>query len=112
MIIYMVFANGLNYYNSNSAKNFINVLSYTFLLSLGESLMIIPELILKKKISSNNIESNNNNINENKSKDINSKIIGTNNPRNVVYATMNALENMQTAESVAKKRGKKVSEIL
>ena len=74
MIIYMVFANGLNYYNSNSAKNFINVLSYTFLLSLGESLMIIPELILKKKISSNNIESNNNNINENKSKDINSKI--------------------------------------
>lgn len=45
-------------------------------------------------------------------KDINSKIIGTNNPRNVVYATMNALENMQTAESVAKKRGKKVSEIL
>ena len=45
-------------------------------------------------------------------KDINSKIIGTNNPRNVVYATMNALENMQTAESVAKKRGKKVSETL
>ena len=52
MIIYMVFVIGLNYYNSNSAKNFINVLSYTFLLSLGESLMIIPELILKKKISS------------------------------------------------------------
>ena len=44
--------------------------------------------------------------------DINSKIIGTNNPRNVVYATMDALKNMQTAESVAKKRGKKVSEIL
>ena len=45
-------------------------------------------------------------------KDINSKIIGTNNPRNVVYATMNALEKMQTAAPVTKKRGKKVSEIL
>ena len=45
-------------------------------------------------------------------KDINSKVIGTNNPRNVVYATIEALKNMQTVESVAKKRGKKVSEIL
>ena len=36
---------------------------------------------------------------------------GTNNPRNVGYATMNALENMATAESIAKKRGKKVEEI-
>ena len=34
-----------------------------------------------------------------------------NNPRNVGYATMNALENMATAESIAKKRGKKVEEI-
>ena len=44
--------------------------------------------------------------------DINSKVIGTNNPRNVVYATMQALQSMQTVEAVAKKRGKKASEIL
>ena len=44
--------------------------------------------------------------------DIKTKVIGTNNPRNVVYATINALKNMSTAEQVAKKRGKKVSEIL
>ena len=44
-------------------------------------------------------------------KDVNSKVLGTNNPRNVVYATMEALKSMQTAETVAKKRGKKVSEI-
>lgn len=45
-------------------------------------------------------------------KDIKTKVIGTNNPRNVGYATMNALENMATAESIAKKRGKKVEEIV
>ena len=45
-------------------------------------------------------------------RDINSKVIGTNNPRKVVYATIEALKNMQTVESVAKKRGKKVSDIL
>ena len=45
-------------------------------------------------------------------KDINSKVLGTTNPRNVVYATIEGLKNMQTAEQVAKKRGKKVSEIL
>ena len=45
-------------------------------------------------------------------KNIRTKVIGTNNPRNVVYATLDALKNMQTAEEVAKKRGKKVSEIL
>ena len=45
-------------------------------------------------------------------KDINSKVIGTNNPRNVGYATMNALENMATAEEVAKRRGKKVEEVI
>lgn len=44
--------------------------------------------------------------------DIKTKVIGTNNPRNVVYATMNALSNMRTAEQIAKKRGKKVSDIL
>ena len=45
-------------------------------------------------------------------KDINSKVLGTNNPRNVVYATIEALKNMSTIQEVAKKRGKKVSEIL
>ena len=45
-------------------------------------------------------------------KDIKTKVLGTNNPRNVVYATMNGLENMKTAEQIAKKRGKKVSDIL
>ena len=45
-------------------------------------------------------------------KDIKTKVIGTNNPRNVVYATIEALKSMKTIEEVAKKRGKKVSEIL
>ena len=45
-------------------------------------------------------------------RDIKTKVIGTNNPRNVVYATLNALQNMNTAEQIAKKRGKKVEEIL
>lgn len=45
-------------------------------------------------------------------KDIRTKVIGTNNPRNVVYATINALENMKTVEEIAKKRGKKVEDIL
>ena len=45
-------------------------------------------------------------------KDINAKILGTTNPRNVVYATIEALKNMQTVEQVAAKRGKKVSDIL
>jgi len=45
-------------------------------------------------------------------KDIKTKVIGTNNPRNVVYATINGLKNMKTIEQIAKKRGKKASEIL
>ena len=45
-------------------------------------------------------------------KDIRTKVIGTNNPRNVVYATINALTNMMTVEQVARKRGKRVDEIL
>ena len=45
-------------------------------------------------------------------KNIRTKVIGTNNPRNVVYATMEGLKSMQTLEQVAAKRGKKVSEIL
>ena len=43
---------------------------------------------------------------------IRTKVIGTNNPRNVVYATIEGLTSMQTIEQVAAKRGKKVSEIL
>ena len=45
-------------------------------------------------------------------KNIRTKVIGTNNPRNVVYATIAGLKSMQTAETVAAKREKKVSEIL
>ena len=45
-------------------------------------------------------------------KDIRTKVIGTNNPRNVVYATLNGLTNIKTIEQVAEKRGKKVSDIL
>ena len=45
-------------------------------------------------------------------KDIRTKVIGTNNPRNVVYATLNALSNMQTVEQTARKRGKKTEELV
>ncbi len=45
-------------------------------------------------------------------RDIKTKVIGTNNPRNVVYATLEALKSMNTIQEVAKKRGKKVSDIL
>ena len=45
-------------------------------------------------------------------KDIRTKVIGTNNPRNVVYATLAGLKSMRTAEQIAKKRRKTVSEIL
>ena len=45
-------------------------------------------------------------------RDIKTKVIGTNNPRNVGYATMDALRNMMTREEVAKKRGKKVEDII
>ena len=45
-------------------------------------------------------------------RDIRTKVIGTSNPRNVVYATIEGLKSMQTIEQVAKKRGKTVSEIL
>ena len=44
-------------------------------------------------------------------KDIRTKVIGTNNPRNVVSATLNALQNMKTTAEVAKKRGKHENEI-
>ena len=45
-------------------------------------------------------------------RDIKTKIIGTNNPRNVGYATINALQNISTSEEIAKKRNKKVEEII
>ena len=45
-------------------------------------------------------------------KDIRTKVVGTNNPRNVVYATINGLSNMKTVEQIAEKRGKKASDIL
>lgn len=45
-------------------------------------------------------------------KDIRTKVMGTNNPRNVVYATLKGLQSMQTIEQVAKKRGKKVEDII
>jgi small subunit ribosomal protein S5 len=45
-------------------------------------------------------------------KDIRTKILGTTNPRNVVYATIEGLKSMKTAEQIAAKRGKKVEEIL
>ena len=44
-------------------------------------------------------------------KDVRTKVIGTNNPRNVVYATLKALSSMQTIEQVAKKRGIKVEDV-
>ena len=44
-------------------------------------------------------------------RDVRTKVLGTNNPRNVVYATIEGLKSMQTIEQVAKKRGKKVEDI-
>ena len=45
-------------------------------------------------------------------KNIRTKNLGSNNPRNAAYATIKALSEMKTAEMVATLRGKKVSEIL
>ena len=45
-------------------------------------------------------------------KDVRTKVIGTNNPINVVYATIEGLKSMQSIEQVAKKRNKKVEEIM
>ena len=44
--------------------------------------------------------------------DIRTKNIGTNNPRNVVNATMEGLKSLKTAESVTRLRNKSVEEIL
>ena len=45
-------------------------------------------------------------------RNLKTKVIGTNNPRNVCYATLDALKNMTTVEEIAAKRGKKVEEIV
>ena len=45
-------------------------------------------------------------------RDLKTKIIGTNNPRNVVYATIEGLKSMKTADQIAKKRNKKVEEVV
>lgn len=45
-------------------------------------------------------------------KDVRAKSLGSNNPRNVVNATIDGLVKMKTVESVAKLRGRSVEEIL
>ncbi|MDD2396928.1 MAG: 30S ribosomal protein S5 [Tissierellia bacterium] len=45
-------------------------------------------------------------------RDIRTKSLGSNNPRNVVNATMEALKSLKNSEDVAKVRGKTVEEIL
>ena len=45
-------------------------------------------------------------------RDIRTKSLGSNNPRNVVNATMEALKSLKNSEEVAKVRGKTVEEIL
>lgn len=45
-------------------------------------------------------------------KDVRAKSLGSNNPRNMVRATINGLSNLRTAEQIAELRGKTVEEIL
>ena len=45
-------------------------------------------------------------------KDVRAKSLGSNNPRNMVKATINGLANSRTAEDIAKLRGKSVEEII
>ena len=45
-------------------------------------------------------------------RDIRTKSLGSNNPRNMVNATINGLSSLKTVEDVAKLRGKTVEEIL
>lgn len=45
-------------------------------------------------------------------RDIRTKSLGSNNPINMVNATINGLSQLKTAEGMAKLRGKKVEEIL
>ncbi|QAT41385.1 30S ribosomal protein S5 [Clostridium sp. JN-9] len=45
-------------------------------------------------------------------KDVRAKSLGSNNPRNMVNATINGLAGLRTAEKIANLRGKSVEEIL
>lgn len=45
-------------------------------------------------------------------KNVTAKSLGSNNPKNVVEATMNALLSLKTLEQIAKLRDKKVAEII
>ncbi|MDT7918168.1 30S ribosomal protein S5 [Clostridium perfringens] len=45
-------------------------------------------------------------------KDVRAKSLGSNNPRNMVKATINGLANLRRAEDIAKLRGKSVEEII
>ena len=45
-------------------------------------------------------------------KDVRAKSLGSNNPRNMVNATINGLARLRTVEDIAKLRGKTVEEIL
>lgn len=45
-------------------------------------------------------------------KDVRAKSLGSNNPKNMVNATVNGLDNLRTVEQIAKLRGKAVEEIL
>jgi len=44
--------------------------------------------------------------------DVRAKSLGTNNPRNMVNATIEGLRSLRTAEDIAKLRGKKVEDLL
>ena len=44
--------------------------------------------------------------------DVRAKSTGSNNPRNMVNATMAGLKDIKTAESIARLRGKKVEDLL
>ncbi len=45
-------------------------------------------------------------------KDVLSKILNTSNPHNVVHATMEALASLESADDVARRRGKDVGEVV
>jgi small subunit ribosomal protein S5 len=44
--------------------------------------------------------------------DVRAKSLGSNNPRNMVNATIEGLKSLRTAEDIAKLRGKKVEDLL
>ena len=45
-------------------------------------------------------------------KDVRAKSLGSNNPRNMVNATMEGLKSLRTAEQIARLRGKKLEDLL